>query len=314
MDVKERRLKTKQYDLLILANDLGFTPVKISQRYYSLVEHDSVRIDITKNAFRQYSTGAFGDTVAFCMSLGTEKDIRFKNLEYAVSYVENKIKQNPWNKKTYNYKNEKKRKKLILPLEDYDNRKLYYYMENRGIDISVVDEFIINKWLYQEHNHHNLVFVSYKDNVPVFISEKGIIRESRFMKEHEDNDYDHCFFIDYDSDILIVTESIIDMMSLMTLDKNNYKKYSYLSINSTTKDRAIYNQLKNHPNIKQVQLRLDNDEAGVKASNYIKNQLLVKFPDIIVDIDYPPTEKDWNDYLVYDINRREKMDDYTIIF
>lgn len=48
----------------------------------------------------------------------------------------------------------------------------------------IVDEFIANKWLYQEKAHHNLVFVSYKNEKPVFMTEKGIIQESRFMKEY----------------------------------------------------------------------------------------------------------------------------------
>ena len=77
-------------------------------------------------------------------------------------------------------------------------------MENRCIDREIVDEFIVNKWLYQEKEHHNLVFVSYKNEKPVFITEKGIIQESRFMKEYPDNDYDHCFFVDYNSDTLVV--------------------------------------------------------------------------------------------------------------
>lgn len=44
MNIKERRKETKAYDLVTLAADLGFTPVRVSSRFISLEEHDSVMI------------------------------------------------------------------------------------------------------------------------------------------------------------------------------------------------------------------------------------------------------------------------------
>lgn len=134
------------------------------------------------------------------------------------------------------------------------------------------------------------------------------------MKEYPDNDYDHCFFVDYNSDTLVVTEAIIDMMSLMTLNKECYKECSYLSINSTTKDNAVYKQIQNNPEIRNVMLRFDNDEAGIKAMKRIKERLQKEFPQIHVDVEYPPAEKDWNDYLVYSVCQKEKINEYTIVF
>lgn len=315
MDIKNRRIKTKNYDLISLAIDLGFTPVKISQRFYSLEEHDSVMINIDHNTFRQYSTGSYGDPVAFCMSLGVERDARFKNLGYSIQFIEDMIIKNPDRKIHMNNLEKKSTKRdIIIPAADNDNRKIYYYMENRCIDKKIVDEFINNKWLYQERKHHNLVFVSYKNDKPTFVTEKGIIKEQRFMKEYPGNDYEHCFFVDYGSDTLVVTEAIIDMMSIMTLHKDTYKNCSYLSINSTTKDNAIYKQLNKHPEIKNVMLRLDHDEAGVKASKRIEEKLLNEFPNVNIDVNYPPEEKDWNDYLVYVVHEKEKINEYTIIF
>ena len=315
MNLKNRRIKIKNYDLISLAIDLGFTPVRISRRFYSLEEHDSVMINIENNTFRQYSTGAFGDPVAFCMSLGVEHDARFKNLGYCIQFLEDKIMKNPDRKINMNtFKKKPTKSNIIIPAADIDNRKIYYYMENRCIDKKIVDEFISNKWLYQERKHHNLVFVSYKNDKPVFITEKGIIKEQRFMKEYAGNDYDHCFFVDYGSDTLVVTEAIIDMMSLMTLDIEHFQESSYLSINSTTKDNAIYKQLLEHPEIKKVKLRLDHDEAGMNATTHIQGRLLKEFSQIEIDVDYPPEEKDWNDYLVYVVNEKEKINEYTVIF
>ncbi len=315
MDIKLRRKETKVYDLVALSADLGFTPVKVSNRYYSLEEHDSVMIDTIRNTFKQYSTNAFGDAVAFCMSLGLEANEKFKSLSYALKYVEERIKDNPESKvDVQNIKHNVVKKDLNMPQAARDNKRVYRYMDQRCIDEEVVNEFIRNKWLYQEKQHNNLVFVSYKDDQPAFITEKGIIQELRFMKEYPGNDYDHCFFIDYKSDTLVVTEAIVDMMSFMTLDVDHYKESSYLSINSTTKDNAIYKQLEAHPEITKVKLRLDHDEAGINATTRIQNNLKELFPSVEVDIDYPPSEKDWNDYLVYDVNGKEKLDEFSIIF
>lgn len=39
-----------------------------------------------------------------------------------------------------------------------------------------------------------------------------------------------------------------------------------------------------------------------------------EFPQIHVDVEYPPAEKDWNDYLVYSVCQKEKINEYTIVF
>ena len=126
----------------------------------------------------------------------------------------------------------------------------------------------------------NLVFVSYKEDKPVFVCEKGIIQEQRFscMKEYSANDYNHCFYIDHGSDCLIVSEAIVDMMSLMELAED-YKRYNYLSINSVTKYQAIFEHLKNDPKIKSVLMRVDHDKAGIKLNKVVfqnsKNNFLI---------------------------------------
>ena len=55
--------------------------------------------------------------------------------------------------------------------------------------------FCIEGYFIKNRYTDNLVFVSYKEDKPVFVCEKGIIQEQRFMKEYSANDYNHCFFI-----------------------------------------------------------------------------------------------------------------------
>lgn len=313
MERRDRIEKVKNYDMVALASDLGFTPVKVSRNFYTLEEHDSLRIKLKNNTYQWYSTGFYGDTISFAMVLGKEYDPRLKSFDYAINFIEKRMEEskNVVHRVINNF--EKKEEKLILPKPARDNKRIYYYLKSRHISTSVIDYFLKNRWLYQEREKNNLVFVSYKEGNPVFAMEKSSILGNRFMREFSGNDYKHCFFINNNSDTLIVTEAVIDMMSLMSLNED-YMNYSYLSINSVTKDAAIYHQIDTHPNIKKVTICLDHDDAGITAVERISHQLKENYPFVDVSIEYPPAEKDWNDYLVYNVNGAEKINDFTIIF
>lgn len=198
---------------------------------------------------------------------------------------------------------EKQKRKLVLPRKDINNKKVYYYLYDRGISLNIIDYFIDHGYLYQEAVHHNLVFVSYKDSKPIFISKRGTMKNNRYMRDLAGNDYEHCFYISHDSSQLIVTESIIDMMSLMTLT-NDFMNYDYLSLNSVSHYRALFYHLEHQP-IERVLLRLDNDQAGRHAVHTIIDVLNKNYPHIKIDIAYPYRHKDWNDYLVYGIKHKE---------
>ena len=314
---KELIEKLKKIDLVFLASHLGFTPVSKSTKYYTLEEHDSFMIKLQDNTFQWYSRGNYGNAISMCMYLGAEVDKRFQSYSYSVDYLEKLYLQMKDNIIIDNIKPHENVKKdpetLKLPFSANNNKKVYSYLRNRCISEEIIDYFVYNRWLYQNRYTDNLVFVSYKDDKPVFVCEKGIIQEQRFMKEYSANDYNHCFYIDHGSDCLIVTEAIVDMMSLMELAED-YKRYNYLSINSVTKYQAIFEHLKNDPKIKSVLMRVDHDKAGIKLNKKVCSELKEQFPHIRISVEYPPKEKDWNDYLVYQINQREKVDAYTIIF
>ncbi len=301
---KERRKQVAGYDLVALAQELDYTPVKVGRRYYTLEEHDSVRIDTFKNTFKQYSTGIGYDPVAFLMHFGAIKNARFKSLDYCLFYLEkglDKNKTNNQHKEELIYR-KKETKKLELPERAGNNDRIYRYLHgNRKISTEIIDYFIGNDLLYQD-SKNNCVFVSYKNEIPVFVTEKGTGR-TRYMNEHTGNDYGHCFFIDNHQSNLIVTEAIVDLMSLMTLHPYILYSNSFLSINSVTKDNAIYCHLKNNPEIKSVVLALDNDEPGIKATKRIKETIESEFPDILVEVRIPKN-KDINEDLIEKSNTR----------
>lgn len=298
MERKERRKQVASYDLVALAKELEYTPVKVGRRYYTLEEHDSVRIDTLKNIFKQYSTGIGYDPVAFLMHFGIEINARFKSLDYCLFYLEKGLGKNKTNERESQdlANNKKALKELELPEKSENNDRIQRYLHGiRKISAEVVDYFIENDLLYQD-KRNNCVFVSYRGEKPVFITEKGT-GKTRYMKEHSGNDYGHCFFIDNHESNLIVTESIVDLMSLMTLHPYIVDSSSFLSINSVTKDHAIYCHLKNNPLIRSVVLALDNDEPGINATNRIIEKIAADFPNIMVEV-LVSKNKDINEDLI----------------
>lgn len=304
---KKRIAHVRKYSLISLARDLGFTPIKESKRYYTLKEHDSFKIKVDNNTFCWYSRGIRGDSITLCQTLGLKTDPEFHSFVYTVLYLEKRMYENPLQKINYI---DKPKKQLVLPLKHNNNKKAYYYLYERGIDINIIDYFIWHDYLYQSASKNNLVFVSYHDKKPIFISERGTLKNYRYIHEYAGNNYDHCFYIDHHSHTLIVTEAIIDMMSLMSLDKD-FKNYNYLSLNSITHYKSIFYHLEHDQHIHRILLRLDNDKAGKRTVQTIVQILKDKYPHILIDVAYPYRHKDWNDYLVYGIRHRQ---DDLIVF
>ena len=53
-------------------------------------------------------------------------------------------------------------------------------------------------------------------------------------------------------------------------------------------------------------MRVDHDKAGIRLNEKVCLKLKKQFPHVRINVEYPPKEKDWNDYLVYEVNKKEK--------
>lgn len=300
MDRRERRQTVSVYDLVKLAEELGYTPILVGRNYYTLKEHDSVRIRVSDNTFKRYSNGVGGDSVSFLMEFAIERSNKFKSVDYCVMWLEHKLNVN----NTFKADNTKKYKKkeLVLPEKDDNYRRVYaYLLKTRFIDKEIVNMFVQRKMIYQEKNRKNLVFVGHNENgKPVYAMQRSTIPGNRFMMEIQGNNYDYGIVYDNESaDTLFVTESVIDMMSLMSLyaEKDFHKKHSFLAICGVEKDESIYKYLQTHSNIKDVILALDNDLAGKNATKKIVDTLN-KSHKTIKHMVIVPKSKDWNEDLV----------------
>ncbi len=100
-------------------------------------------------------------------------------------------------------------------------------------------------------------------------------------------------------DVVFITESIIDALSLETIDAN----IKTVALNSTTFSNNLIDQIKNNKYKGAIVLALDTDHAGIRASTELKENLEdlnVKTYIINTTQDSYKGNKDINDFLIKD--------------
>ena len=96
------------------------------------------------------------------------------------------------------------------------------------------------------------------------------------------------------SDRLYIFEAPIDMLSYISMHKENWEDHSYAACCGVG-DKVLDQMLKDNPNVKRVYICLDNDEKGRQFDQRIADKLFEKcIPSKIL----VPTRKDWNEDLV----------------
>lgn len=291
------------------AQRCGFTLVRKGARYVSLKEHDSVMIDVYKNRFVRnsaYQKGMRGSTSAgsiidFAMEfMGYERNTALREL--ALMYgVEGDKEPQKRTYKTSPMPSEPPKREvgdLELPEKADNSRAIFHYLvKERMIDLSVVRYFIAKKMLYQEAKYGNCVFLSHKF---------GCMRSTggkRFAIDLNGCDYNECFFFRSSNAArtLVVSESVIDIMSIMTQfmrDNKRYTEYCYLALAGTNKLPSLYYHLEKEKDIDHIMLAFDNDDAGRAAMQAALDGLKkIDFAGT-VEIFTSPSEKDWNEYIV----------------
>ena len=260
------KIKT-EIRILDYAKEIGLHPKMIGSKYYTLIEHDSVRIDSIKNIFYQNSTGARGSVIDFALTFTS------LSIQEVLSDFEKRV----YNGNTKNYDKSKFnadnvcestsiKKHLVLPRKDVNMKNVFaYLMQQRMIDKDIISEMVHRKMLYQDQRK-NCVFVSYKNKEAVFATIRGTNTYKRYVGDAKGCDYSHSFFINNNADKLLITESVIDAMSKMELFKMagvDYHLYNYLVLSGTGKFESA---LKYHINTKkydEIRICTDNDSAGL---------------------------------------------------
>lgn len=202
-----------------------------------------------------------------------------------------------------------KPKEFELPDKADNNDKIIVYLSRRGISKTVIDYCIENRLIYQSKDHDNVVFVGYdNEQQPKYAAVRGT-GKSRFIGDVGGSDKAFSFRLyNSDSDTLHVFEGAIDLLSYATFLQQqgfDFKSQSLVSLSGVSNGDlqkipvAIKSFLDTHIGIQNINLHLDNDKAGRRASEALIKLLSPKYE---VKSSFVPVGKDVNDYLCYTLN------------
>lgn len=189
------------------------------------------------------------------------------------------------------------RKEFALPEANRDMRRVFAYLiKQRFIDRDVLSHFAHHKLIYEDKEYHNAVFVGLdKNGVARHAHKRGTYTQGEPYKGNvEGSDPKYSFHWIGESDVLYVFEAPVDMLSLITLNKKDWQRHSYVTLDGVS-EHAMLRQLELNPHLKSVVLCLDHDEAGIEATGRLKDILSEKgYADISVR---QSQYKDWNEDL-----------------
>ena len=192
---------------------------------------------------------------------------------------------------------EEKTKEFKLPKSNENMHRVFAYLiKQRFINPEIISFFARNHTLYEDKEHHNAVFVGLDENgVPRQASKRSTNsfgKTFRITCEGSDTRYSFSHFGKLEK--LFVFEAPIDMLSYLTLHPENWQQHSYIAMNGVY-ENAVLTALKNHSNLSEVILCVDNDEGGIEAVDRLR--------DILNENGYSnvkrlaPPYKDWNEVL-----------------
>lgn len=174
------------------------------------------------------------------------------------------------------------------------HRTFAYLIKTRKIDADIVQYFVDEKKILETEEYHNVAFCGY--------DEKGEMKQmhlrstlpgNRFFLDIDGSDKQYYFrHIGTNSDVYVF-EAPIDMLSYITMNKENWRESSYVCLGGVAID-ALKNILSTNEQISKVYMCVDRDDAGDKTVKRIGdelNEMGYEWERIL------PENKDWNEDL-----------------
>lgn len=185
------------------------------------------------------------------------------------------------------------------------HRTFAYLIKTRKIDADIVQHFVNEKKILETEEHHNTAFCGY--------DEKGEMKQmhlrstlpgNRFFMDIDGSDKQYYFrHIGTNSDVYVF-EAPIDMLSYITMNKENWQESSYVCLGGVAID-ALKNVLSTNEQISKVYMCVDRDDAGDKTVKRIGDELN--------EMGYEwervfPENKDWNEDLTAESEQTENFE------
>lgn len=191
---------------------------------------------------------------------------------------------------------QKESKPFELPPKNHNMRRAFAYLLNRrGIDADVLQAFVRRGLIYESSDYHNAVFVGYDTNGAARHAHKrGTGSESQYKRNAAGSLPEYSFHWFGNSENIYLFEAPIDLLSFISMHKENWKNHSYAASCSVS-DRVLFQCLEDNPNIRKVFLCFDSDSPGQSAAKSIAEKLKEQNIDFEILV---PTAKDWNEDLL----------------
>ena len=199
----------------------------------------------------------------------------------------------------------KEPKPFALPEQAGSMRRIYgYLMGSRKIDREILSAFVRAGLIYEDAPYHNAVFVGRDEHgVPRHAHKRSTNSEGKaFRINVEGSDPAYSFHWPGASEKLFVFEAPIDLLSYISLHPEGWQQHSYDSLCGVA-EHAMLKQLELHPQISEVYLCLDNDNAGHSAAKRMTARLEELGGYSVHRL--CPQLKDWNDDLKEEVKQQE---------
>lgn len=236
---------------------------------YQLAEHDSFKINAESSLWHWKSR-----------DIGGKSALNYLIYVEGVPFVEAVrllCEESPGYVPTPHEQVERKRPPFRLPPIAENCDRITRYLLGRGISNAVIQYCIERKILYESAEYHNCVFLGKNaQGVPKYAALRGIYDYGKPFKREapgSNKAYGFCISPRKDSSTVAVFEAAIDAMAEMTLCGSMANKWrlSLGGISASEKEPpALQVFLQQHPEIRTIELRLDNDSPGRMASAHIQ--------------------------------------------
>lgn len=291
-ELKAETDAVKQLDIRMIAEEMGFT-FKKRGSHLECNEVSGMILFTQTNTFHNFYTGETGSVIDLVM--------KFENRTFPEAVRELSKYLSGETVKFQSYQSQTETKPFLLPPVNKDYRRAFAYLtKSRAIDRELVSRLMHEHRIYEEADHHNVVFLAGDRAGHIqhgFI--RGTITGKQFRGDVPGSNKDYGFSLQGNTKRLIVFEAPIDLLSYKTLYPESQDHLIALGMLAQS---PVYTYLKEYPEVKQISFVLDNDKKGREATRRYEREFAdhgykINHDEINVKMWYAGT-KDVNDYLL----------------
>lgn len=290
-------------NIIDYARNHGYDVRQVTPHSFKIPGYGGLYIHSNGLRWNRFSAGAGGGAIQFVMHMENKTWVEaVKELlglppewqDHVVYWVPHK---------------EPEKKDFVLPQKnDTYSHMFAYLIRTRKIDRRLVYELMKQDKIYENKFYNSCVFVGHdKKGEAKYASIRGTSSLLKYRKDVAGSDRSYPFSVDvkagevlsdsaFESKSLFVFESPIDLMSylsLLKLRKIKELEAHCISLGGVC-DLALERFLNEHPNVTEITLGLDNDEAGRFACEQIRQ----KYGDEYSIRRHLPENKDFNEDLI----------------